>query len=143
MVTRSKSSLWYVTSCKISPFPIAHIPSFLQSSSLLALLTSQTPSSLSLPFLLPSSFSFLFLPMSRAHTLSLSFLSLSLGLGLTGVPVFNVNNNCSSGSTALMLARSLVVGGMDCVLAVGKFLQILLRGFNNCILHSCTLVVCN
>ena len=41
-------------------------------------------------------------------------------LGLTGVPVFNVNNNCSSGSSALMLARTLVQAGMDCVLAIGK-----------------------
>ncbi|KAJ8305348.1 hypothetical protein KUTeg_015893 [Tegillarca granosa] len=41
-------------------------------------------------------------------------------LGLTGVPVFNVNNNCSSGSSALMLARRLVQSGIeDCVLAVG------------------------
>jgi len=41
------------------------------------------------------------------------------GLGLTGVPVFNVNNNCSTGSTALYLARSLVEAGSDCVLALG------------------------
>lgn len=40
-------------------------------------------------------------------------------LGLTGVPVFNVNNNCSSGSSALMLARQLVLSGYSCVLAVG------------------------
>ncbi|MFE9455606.1 lipid-transfer protein [Streptomyces californicus] len=41
-------------------------------------------------------------------------------LGLTGVPVYNLNNNCATGSTALMLARQLVEGGgSDCVLAVG------------------------
>ncbi|OIK02392.1 Nonspecific lipid-transfer protein [Streptomyces sp. MUSC 14] len=41
-------------------------------------------------------------------------------LGLTGVPVYNVNNNCATGSTALMLARQLVEGGAaDCVLALG------------------------
>jgi sterol carrier protein 2 len=40
-------------------------------------------------------------------------------LGLTGVPIFNVNNNCSTGSTALYLARSLVEAGADCVLALG------------------------
>ncbi|MFI7388883.1 thiolase C-terminal domain-containing protein [Streptomyces sp. NPDC049813] len=41
-------------------------------------------------------------------------------LGLTGVPVYNVNNNCATGSTALMLARQFVAGGVsDCVLAVG------------------------
>jgi acetyl-CoA acetyltransferase len=41
-------------------------------------------------------------------------------LGLTGVPVYNVNNNCASGSTALMLARQLVEGGLaDVALAVG------------------------
>lgn len=43
-------------------------------------------------------------------------------LGLTGVPVFNVNNNCSSGSSALMLARRLAQSGVeDCVLALGNF----------------------
>lgn len=42
------------------------------------------------------------------------------GLGLTGIPVYNVNNNCSTGSTALFMARQLVAGGLaDCVLAVG------------------------
>ncbi len=41
-------------------------------------------------------------------------------VGLTGIPVFNVNNNCSTGSTALMLARQAVAGGIaECVLAVG------------------------
>jgi acetyl-CoA acetyltransferase len=42
------------------------------------------------------------------------------GLGLTGIPVFNVNNNCSTGSTALMLGRQTVEGGVaECVLVVG------------------------
>ncbi|MGY1435520.1 lipid-transfer protein [Streptomyces reniochalinae] len=41
-------------------------------------------------------------------------------LGLTGVPVYNVNNNCATGSTALMLARQFVAWGInDCVLALG------------------------
>ncbi len=41
-------------------------------------------------------------------------------LGLTGIPVINVNNNCSSGSTALFLARQAVESGMvDCALALG------------------------
>ena len=41
-------------------------------------------------------------------------------VGLSGIPVFNVNNNCSTGSTALMLARQAVEGGIaECVLAVG------------------------
>ncbi|MER5543132.1 lipid-transfer protein [Streptomyces sp. NPDC002589] len=41
-------------------------------------------------------------------------------IGLTGIPVYNVNNNCATGSTALMLARQLVEGGAaDCVLALG------------------------
>ncbi|CAN9503116.1 unnamed protein product [Ophioblennius macclurei] len=42
------------------------------------------------------------------------------GLGLTGIPIINVNNNCSTGSTALFMARQLVKGGLaDCVLALG------------------------
>lgn len=41
-------------------------------------------------------------------------------LGLTGIPISNVNNNCSTGSTALFLARQLIEGGIaDCVLALG------------------------
>jgi acetyl-CoA acetyltransferase len=41
-------------------------------------------------------------------------------VGLSGIPVFNVNNNCSTGSSALMLARQAVEGGLaECVLAVG------------------------
>jgi acetyl-CoA acetyltransferase len=41
-------------------------------------------------------------------------------VGATGIPVFNVNNNCSTGSSALMLASQAIAGGMaDCVLAVG------------------------
>ena len=41
-------------------------------------------------------------------------------LGLTGVPVLNVNNNCSSGSSALYTARKFIQGGLyDCVLALG------------------------
>ncbi|MFD0364051.1 lipid-transfer protein [Nocardia sp. GCM10030253] len=42
------------------------------------------------------------------------------GLGQTGIPVINVNNNCSTGSTALFLARQAVESGAaDIVLAVG------------------------
>jgi acetyl-CoA acyltransferase len=42
------------------------------------------------------------------------------GLGLTGIPVVNVNNNCSTGSTALFMARQAIKGGLaDCVLALG------------------------
>src|SRR3981081_1265312 len=41
-------------------------------------------------------------------------------LGLTGIPVYNINNNCATGSSALFLAKQLVEGGIaDCVLAVG------------------------
>lgn len=41
-------------------------------------------------------------------------------VGMTGIPVFNVNNNCTSGSTALFLARQTVQSGAaDCVLALG------------------------
>ena len=41
-------------------------------------------------------------------------------LGMTGIPVANVNNNCSTGSTALFLAAQAVRGGtVDCALALG------------------------
>jgi acetyl-CoA acyltransferase len=42
------------------------------------------------------------------------------GLGLSGIPIVNVNNNCSTGSTALFMARQAIAGGVaDCVLALG------------------------
>lgn len=41
-------------------------------------------------------------------------------VGMTGVPVINVNNNCSTGSTALYLARQAIASGaVDCAIAVG------------------------
>jgi sterol carrier protein 2 len=41
-------------------------------------------------------------------------------VGVTGIPVINVNNNCSTGSTALYLARQMIASGAaDCVLAFG------------------------
>lgn len=41
-------------------------------------------------------------------------------VGMSGVPVVNVNNNCSTGSTALFLARQAIASGaVDCALAVG------------------------
>ena len=41
-------------------------------------------------------------------------------LGLTGIPVVNVNNNCSTGSSALYMARQAVRGGLaQCALALG------------------------
>ncbi|OHE93254.1 nonspecific lipid-transfer protein [Colletotrichum orchidophilum] len=40
--------------------------------------------------------------------------------GMTGIPIYNVNNNCSTGSTGLAMARSFVSSGAaDCVLVVG------------------------
>ena len=42
------------------------------------------------------------------------------GVGLTGIPVFNVNNTCSTGSSALFLARQAVESGMvECAIALG------------------------
>jgi len=42
------------------------------------------------------------------------------GLGQTGIPIVNVNNNCSTGSSALFLARQAVAGGaVECALALG------------------------
>ncbi|KAM9129832.1 sterol carrier protein 2 [Pangshura tecta] len=41
-------------------------------------------------------------------------------LGLTGIPIINVNNNCSTGSTALYMARQVIQGGLaNCALALG------------------------
>lgn len=42
------------------------------------------------------------------------------GVGMSGIPIINVNNNCSTGSSALFLARQAVESGMvDCALALG------------------------
>ncbi len=41
-------------------------------------------------------------------------------VGMTGIPIFNVNNNCSTGSNALYLARQAVASGVaECALALG------------------------
>jgi len=41
-------------------------------------------------------------------------------LGMTGIPIYNVNNNCATGSTALFMASQFISGGIvDCVLALG------------------------
>jgi len=41
-------------------------------------------------------------------------------LGLTGIPIYNVNNNCSTGSTALFMAKQFVEGGLaECAMALG------------------------
>lgn len=41
-------------------------------------------------------------------------------LGMTGIPIYNVNNNCSTGSNALFLAKQLIETGQnECILAVG------------------------
>ena len=41
-------------------------------------------------------------------------------VGMTGIPIVNVNNNCSTGSLALFLARQAVASGaVDCALALG------------------------
>ena len=41
-------------------------------------------------------------------------------LGMTGIPIVNVNNNCSTGSTALYLGAQTIRGGLAyCVLALG------------------------
>src|SRR5581483_10288193 len=41
-------------------------------------------------------------------------------VGMSGIPVINVNNNCSTGSTALFLARQAIASGLvECALAIG------------------------
>lgn len=41
-------------------------------------------------------------------------------MGMTGIPIFNVNNNCATGSNALYLARQAVATGVvECALALG------------------------
>ena len=41
-------------------------------------------------------------------------------LGLTGIPIYNVNNNCATGSSALFMAKQFIEGNLaDCVLALG------------------------
>lgn len=41
-------------------------------------------------------------------------------VGMTGIPIVNVNNNCSTGSTALFLARQAIASGVaECALALG------------------------
>lgn len=40
--------------------------------------------------------------------------------GMTGIPIYNTNNACSTGSTGLHMARTLIKGGMaDCIMVIG------------------------
>ncbi|KAH8685443.1 putative Non-specific lipid-transfer protein [Tricladium varicosporioides] len=40
--------------------------------------------------------------------------------GMTQIPIYNVNNNCSTGSTGLAMARNIIShGGADCMLVIG------------------------
>src|SRR5450830_2117174 len=42
------------------------------------------------------------------------------GVGMSGIPIVNVNNNCSTGSTALFLGRQAIASGAaECVLVLG------------------------
>ncbi|TBO56995.1 Nonspecific lipid-transfer protein [Streptomyces kasugaensis] len=59
-------------------------------------------------------------PVGYCHQASTAGQRAVYELGLTGVPVYNVNNNCATGATALMMARQFVAAGInDCVLALG------------------------
>ncbi|XP_029032166.2 sterol carrier protein 2 [Osmia bicornis bicornis] len=41
-------------------------------------------------------------------------------VGLNGCPIYNVNNNCSTGSTALLMGKQIIENGsVDCVIALG------------------------
>jgi sterol carrier protein 2 len=41
-------------------------------------------------------------------------------VGMTGIPIINVNNNCSTGSSALYMSKSVIEGGLyECAIAVG------------------------
>ncbi|MEU3988706.1 lipid-transfer protein [Streptomyces platensis] len=60
------------------------------------------------------------LPVGYCYQASTAGQRAAYELGLTGIPVYNVNNNCATGSTALMMARQFVESGLnDCVLALG------------------------
>lgn len=40
--------------------------------------------------------------------------------GMTAIPIYNINNNCATGSTGLHMARTLVKSGVnDCVMVIG------------------------
>ena len=59
---------------------------------------------------------------------------------MTGIPIYNVNNNCATGSSALHLAYQFVRGGSsDCALALGfeKMEKGSLGSKVNCTLPSC------
>lgn len=60
------------------------------------------------------------LPVGFCYQASTAGQRAAYELGLTGIPVYNVNNNCATASTALMMARQFVEAGInDCVMALG------------------------
>lgn len=52
-------------------------------------------------------------PVGYCHQASTAGQRAVYELGLTGVPVYNVNNNCATGATALMMARQFVASGLN------------------------------
>ena len=41
-------------------------------------------------------------------------------VGMSGIPIYNINNNCATGSSALHLGKKFIQGGLyDCVMALG------------------------
>jgi acetyl-CoA acetyltransferase len=38
---------------------------------------------------------------------------------MTGIPIYNTNNNGCTGSATMILAKQLVEAGSDCVMALG------------------------
>lgn len=49
-----------------------------------------------------------------------NYLRCAYRLGMTGIPVYNVNNNGATGSSSVHLGYNLVRGGIyDCVMVVG------------------------
>lgn len=52
-------------------------------------------------------------------------------LGLSGIPIVNVNNNCSTGSTALFMARQLIQGGEMFTAVCRNPLQKITHRYNN------------
>ncbi|MEV5122989.1 lipid-transfer protein [Streptomyces decoyicus] len=60
------------------------------------------------------------LPVGFCYQASTAGQRAAYELGLTGIPVYNVNNNCATASTVLMMARQFVESGInDCVMALG------------------------
>ena len=58
--------------------------------------------------------------------------------GMTGIPVYNVNNNCSTGSTGLYMGRNMIAHGAQFILSAMELIKNCTHNGRRCYNHMHT-----